>query len=102
MVEHAEKYFKYALFTGCNNATYALTQLYDFIFTKYLDSQNQDLQKKILRDDLVLLGQKFEVIECKQMNLIFNPPKTSESEINIFYDAICRTREYFSNQEFRT
>ena len=33
------------------------------------------------------------------MNLIFNPPTTSESEINIFYDAICRTREHFSNKK---
>lgn len=99
MVEHAEKYFKYALFTGCNNATYALTQLYDFIFTEYPNSQSHDLGKKILRDELVLLGQKFEIIECQQMNLIFSPPKTSESEINIFYDAIQKTQKHFSNKK---
>ncbi|HJD63146.1 MAG TPA: hypothetical protein LFW14_06325 [Rickettsia endosymbiont of Degeeriella rufa] len=33
------------------------------------------------------------------MNLIFNPPTTSKSEINISYDAICRTQEYFSNKK---
>lgn len=99
MSEHAEKYFKYALFTGCDNAAYELIQLYDFIFIKDSGSQSHDLEKKIFHDDLVLLGPKFGITECQQMDLIFNPPTTNESEINISYDAICRTREYFSNKK---
>ena len=94
-INNIENNLNCALYTGDNNACYKLAELYDFEFEKCPKPQNLDLPKKELRDEMVLIGRKLGIDECNKMNLIFNPPKST----NIVDMAIQTVQEYFSDKE---